>query len=116
MDGWSGDRSLPEDGDAEDRRAQLPDLVEGRQLVLPVEIEPSVEAFLVASTQWRWATGAVIGPMGVAIFQPMRMGLDYVGAQAAWSLAGLTPSPEIFANVRLMEATALVALGEARRD
>jgi hypothetical protein len=100
---------VPEDGDGD-----LPELVEAGNLVLPEWAEPSVEAFLVASTQWRWVTGAVIGPMGVAMFQPMRMGLDYVGAQAAWSIAGLSLTPAIFADVRLMEAAALVALGEAR--
>lgn len=116
MEGWTGSRAVLEDEDTEDPWSRVPDLVDGHSLVLAEWAEPSVEAFLVASTQWRWATGAVIGPMGMPMFQPMRMGLDYVGAQAAWLLAGLRLTPEIFANVRLMEAAALIALGEARDE
>lgn len=79
-------------------------------LVLPLELEPAVSAFVLASTQWRWApagrTVAVRG-MPVVEIEARRIGLDYGGLRAALAFADRRISPEDFDAVRLMEAEAL---------
>jgi hypothetical protein len=90
-------------------------LVEGNSLVLPADIEPFVRAFAAAHSQWRWASLGFIGPMG-GVLEPVRVGLDYAGVRAAWSLAGIVPTPELFESLQLMEAEALIAMAELRRE
>lgn len=61
----------------------------------------SWQLFAVSLSQARW------GPMGGFI------GLDYPGVEAAARMAGIEVTPEIFADLRLMEAEAVGAM--ARR-
>lgn len=56
-------------------------------------------AFVAVSTQWR---PPVFGPAGNAYWQ----GLDYAGVEAGLRLAGISPTPDIFAGLRLMEGAA----------
>lgn len=68
--------------------------------------EAAVAAFCVAGTQWRTA------PLGMAGYA--YVGLDYSAARDAWAMAGLETTPEVFAQIRLIEHGALGALNEAR--
>lgn len=79
-------------------------LVEDGALVLPAELEPSVKGFTAAATQWRWVS------FGFA--KPLRVGLDYAGLRAALALEGIAETPELFGDIRIMEAAALAALSE----
>lgn len=92
------------------------DQVEDGLLVLPPELEPSVTAFTVAATQWRWVTSGFAIPMGGMMLRPLRVGLDYPGVVTAWKLAGIESTPALFEDLRFMEAEALKALGEAAAD
>lgn len=62
------------------------------------ENRAAVEAFLVASTQWR----AVPRADGSVYWQ----GLDYAGVAAGWRGAGIRSRPTLWADVRVMEAAA----------
>lgn len=66
------------------------------------ENAPAVDAFLAVSTQWRMVASAG-GPLVYG-------GLDYTGVRAGLDLAGITPSPALWADVQLIEAGALGAL------
>lgn len=57
-----------------------------------------VEAFLAVSTQWR----AVGRPDGGVYWQ----GLDYSGVAAGLKGAGVSDTPAIWADIRIMEAAA----------
>lgn len=87
MGEWNGSDPSIEDAD---------DIV-----VLPIELEPVVLAFLIGATQWRW-TGAGFGAMP--------LGLDYAGLRAGCDMARLRLTPEEFDGVRVMEAEALQLL------
>jgi len=63
-------------------------------------------AFLSVAGQWR----GVALPNGGLLW----LGLDYTAAQAGLSLAGLAPSPETWAEVRLIEAGAKEELNRGR--
>lgn len=69
---------------------------------------PIVEAFLLASTQWR--AQAVSGPAGGRMFW---LGLDYSAARVAFDLGGVTLDAEQFAGLRIMEIAARDALNGA---
>lgn len=61
---------------------------------------PAVRLFIALGTQWRW------GPEGRPV------GLDYGAIRPAAELSGITPTPELFDDLRVMEAAALEAMGE----
>lgn len=89
---------------------------EEETIVLPVELETTVAAFLLGATQWRWTTHWTMlalptGP--ISLPQSMPLGLDYAGLRHACAMARLRLSAEDFAGVQLMEAHALKLL--ARR-
>ncbi len=59
---------------------------------------PAFEAFLVVSGQWRMTgTGHVLG-------------LDYTAVRAGFDLAGVSVTPDLWAEVQLIEAGARRAL------
>lgn len=67
----------------------------------------AMRAFLAVCSQWRMvalASGAVL-----------YAGLDYSGAQAGLALAGIEASPELWAEVRVIEAGALGQLNRRGR-
>jgi|GEM_PF-996728 len=85
-------------------------------LALPVELEPAVSAFLLAATQWRWATAGrsiVVQGFPIVEMESRRVGLDYGGLRAALAFAGRRLTPEDFASVRVMEAHALKLLARS---
>ncbi len=62
---------------------------------------PAVEAFLRVQTQWRYACpgdGTV-----------RRLGLDYPGVKAGLDLAGAEMTPDLFAELQVIEAGVLAA-------
>ncbi|MGO1078339.1 DUF1799 domain-containing protein [Inquilinus sp. CA228] len=94
---------VPEDKIAEVARSQQD------QAATPViwpENADSFRWFLDIQTQWVMAIG-----FGVS----MVLGLDYAGAAAAAQMAGIRTTPTMFADMRLMEATARTIMNEARR-
>lgn len=68
------------------------------------ENEDAVQAFLAVSTQWRFAGGGMGGVMAV--------GLDYQSARAGLDLAGISVTPELWAQLRVIETAARGALNE----
>ena len=98
MGTWTGNRSQQVDDDT------LPDLVEEGHLVLLHELKPAVDAFAAAATQWRW--------LADGWNPPRRMGMDYGGLRVAMAMSGIAETPELFGQVRVMEAAALQALAE----
>ncbi|MCA0303476.1 MAG: DUF1799 domain-containing protein [Proteobacteria bacterium] len=78
--------------------------VENGRLVLPAEIEPSVRAFTLCATQWRW--------IATAWDRPRRVGLDYAAAAAALRMARLKVTPALFEDLRFLEAEALQVLAQ----
>jgi hypothetical protein len=90
MTGWTGADTSSDD--AEDI------------LVLPIELQSIVLAFLIGATQWRWL-GAGFGAMP--------LGLDYAGLRSGLAMARLRLSPEEFDGVRVMEVEALQLLAKA---
>lgn len=81
--------------------------------MLPVELEPAVSAFLLASTQWRWAAAGrsvVVQGFPIVEMESRRVGLDYGGLREALAFAGRQLTPQDFASVRIMEAHALKLL------
>ncbi|MEZ5752860.1 MAG: DUF1799 domain-containing protein [Paracoccaceae bacterium] len=63
-------------------------------------------AFLAIAGQWR-CTGLANGAL-------LWTGLDYAAAQAGLALAGLNPAPEVWNEVRQIEAGALEELNRVR--
>ena len=63
--------------------------------------EAALRAFLAVDTQLRWTS---VGDGAVAI------GLDYAGARAGMRLAGLKVTPDLWADVQVIEAAAIAAL------
>ncbi|AUG53940.1 DUF1799 domain-containing protein [Thalassospira marina] len=63
---------------------------------------PAVELFLVAATQWRLATNGA------------PYGLDYAGVELAARWAELKITPELFADLRIMEQAAIAKFAELR--
>ncbi|WP_322895238.1 MULTISPECIES: DUF1799 domain-containing protein [unclassified Yoonia] len=66
----------------------------------------ALDAFLAVASQWQ----RVSTMSGLVI-----TGLDYAGAEAGLRMAGLTMSPETWADVRLIEAGAVAAAMEVGR-
>lgn len=66
---------------------------------------PGWNAWCEVSGQWR--TASVSGAMGGKVIW---IGLDYAAARAALDLAGLTVTPEIWADVRAIEGGAIEEL------
>lgn len=58
----------------------------------------ALQAFLAVNTQWR----AVAGPEGSIWVQ----GLDYAGVAAGLTGAGIAATPELWSDLRIMEAAA----------
>lgn len=65
---------------------------------------PALEAFLQVSRQWRTISG-----FGGIVW----LGLDYAAAQAGLAFAGLTITPDLWAEVRHVETGALSVLNGA---
>jgi hypothetical protein len=63
---------------------------------------PALNAFLAVAGQWRM----VPRPGGGWIY----LGLDYTAAQAGFALADITVSPDLWADVQMIEAGAVAAL------
>lgn len=63
----------------------------------------AVEAFLVCSSQWRM----VDGMSGMRV-----IGLDYAGVKAGLELAGIEVTPDLWSDIRLVEAGARTAMNE----
>lgn len=63
----------------------------------------AVAAFALASTQWR-----VAGCMAGLVF----IGLDYASAAIVIAAAGMTATPDLWSDIRVMEAEALLVLNE----
>lgn len=63
---------------------------------------PALRAFLAVDRQWRVAS---VGMGGVRF-----LGLDYAGAQAGLALAGIEMTPDLWSDVRVIEAAAVAAL------
>lgn len=63
----------------------------------------AVDAFYMASTQWRWASvGAAMGGL------TSRMaGMDYASARIAWRMSGIRVDAIDFDYVRVMEAAVI---------
>ena len=104
MSGWTG---ASEPSDSESGTGVL---------ALPADMEPAVSAFLLASTQWRWASEGrmtTVGGFPVVEIVSRRTGLDYGALRDALALHGRALTAEDFASVRVMEAHALKFL--ARR-
>lgn len=66
------------------------------------EIWESVSAFLACETQWR---------ITATMSQLIWTGLDYAGAKALLEFEGIA-SPEVFRDLRIMEAAALPVLNK----
>lgn len=64
--------------------------------------EPALIAFLAVSNQWRIASHGLQGSRYI--------GLDYKAVHAGLDLAGITVTPEVWADLRLIEAGATQAL------
>lgn len=64
----------------------------------------AAEAFLAVANQWR----VLAAQNGRQVW----LGLDYAAARAGLDLAGIMVAPEVWAQVRLIEAGALEALNE----
>lgn len=62
---------------------------------------PAVEWFLACATQWRRK-----------LMDNSLLGLDYPGAEAAARLAGITPTPDLFDDLRHIERGALGAVAD----
>jgi hypothetical protein len=68
--------------------------------VLP-DMIPALTLLSASATQWRHA-----GMTGVPT------GLDYAGVEAAARMAGLQPTPDVFRDLRHLEAGIIEALAE----
>ena len=64
-------------------------------------------AFLAIQTQWR----CVMGPSG----QMITTGLDYSGAKVGLKLAGIKMTPDLWADVRVIETGARAAMNEGQQ-
>jgi hypothetical protein len=63
---------------------------------------PALQAFNAVQTQWSTGFG---GPTG----------LDYQRVRAGFELAGITPTRELFDQLRLIEAAALDVFGKSQK-
>jgi Phage related hypothetical protein (DUF1799) len=66
--------------------------------------EPAVEAFLICSTQWR-LVALSNGPVRT-------IGLDYAGARPALDMSGIDVTPELWADLQVIERGAIAARNE----
>jgi Phage related hypothetical protein (DUF1799) len=74
------------------------------------ENAPAVAAFLSACSQWRVATLSNMERARIVY-----LGLDYAGARIAIEAAGIAITPQLWADLCVMEAAACAALnGDAR--
>ena len=67
--------------------------------IAPDEVD-TVALFFALGTQWRW----IAVPMSGAI---LRVGLDYAALAVTAVACGVTMTPAIFADIRVMEGAAL---------
>lgn len=63
---------------------------------------PAVELFLRAQTQWRTSVGGVTG-------------LDYAGVVALTKIYSVDNLPDVFLDLQVMEATAMVILNKEKK-
>jgi hypothetical protein len=80
---------------------------------------PVVDAFLAVSSQWRTisvSAGGVITPMGggVAPTVPLFVGLDYAAVKVGLDAERIEITPDLWRDLRIMEAAACAALNEER--
>lgn len=96
MGAWAEDEPVPEEVD----------------LVLLEECRTAVWAFLRAATQWDYVTPG--------LGRPIPLGLNYLKLEAAIRMSGVTCTPELFEDLRVMEKAALPLLSapltEPRHD
>ena len=64
--------------------------------------EAALTAFLAVQTQWRVAAAGMGGSVS--------LGLDYSGADAGLRRAGLETTPELWRDLRVIEAAAVAAM------
>ena len=75
---------------------------QNKEFAVRPENWPAVELFLVAATQWRLAANGA------------PYGLDYAGIELAARWAKLKITPELFADLRIMEQAAIGRFAELR--
>lgn len=73
-------------------------------IVLPPDCKQAVEIFLAVDTQWN---RLLVGQRLIAT------GLSYPGVDAALRFLRIKRTPEVFADLKLMEDAALVAMARA---
>lgn len=66
----------------------------------------AVEAFLAVTTQWHM--------IGTADGRLVATGLDYAGVRAGLDLAGIEVTPDLWPEIRVIEAGAMEAMNETR--
>jgi hypothetical protein len=66
---------------------------------------PAVIAFLTVSTQWRTALFGALGEI-----RTVYVGLDYAAAKAGLEAAGIEINPQLWGELRIMEAAAIAAM------
>ena len=81
--------------------AALPssDTVETGNVVLWPDMVDSVALFFAMSTQWVWSSAGMAGTF--------RVGLNYSALEPAARLSGLTVTPVVFDDIRILEQEAL---------
>ena len=89
----------------EEWQAQLNDQDAENVVTLPADCRQAVHAFIAVSTQWK---RLLVGDRLLAT------GLDYSGVREALRFLRIRTSPELFADLQLMENTALDAWSEGR--
>lgn len=77
----------------------LTDLGERPRLTLPASLRPVIQLALATVGQWRTASADLVGTVPVA--------LDLTALDVAARWLGLTPSPDLFDDIRTIEAEAL---------
>ena len=72
---------------------------------------PALNAFLAVDSQWR------VVPIGggLAPTRPLFLGLDYAAVRVGLEAAGITITPALWADLRVLEDEARKALNEASR-
>ncbi len=98
------DQGAPQEA-IDDMQAKLATEDEAVRMELPADCRLAVAAFFAVDTQWN---KLVAGERLIAT------GLNYAGVRAALDELGFSRSPALFADLRLMEGEALLAMAERR--
>jgi hypothetical protein len=100
-------RDARREGASEEQLAAIRQWLSASQA--PFEVWPenaeAVAAFLSACSQWRVATMSSMAGSRIVY-----LGLDYTGARAGIEAAGIAITPQLWADVCVMEAAARAAL------